>query len=147
MEEPKADFGIMSLPRNIRNRIFAPLLVKNDISDASGYKRKAFQHGRQILVADHTSRDDYQGIQGKVYLLATISKQQADKDWMMQPAVTRVSREIRSETLAMYYGANTLRTYVFETYRFDNAECRAMAQIDRVEEQKPDQELRDSFGQ
>lgn len=132
----------MDLPREIRNRIFAPLLIAHkshdkdcgDDIDQKSDNTAATRPGTGILIADHTTKSGEtvfsQGFSGYYSRQFTYVP---DEYWMAQPAITQVSREIRSETLPVYYGANPFQTYVFEASAVMNPECQDFVWLNLAE--------------
>lgn len=131
--ESKAHIGIMDLPREIRKRIFAPLFIVHEThqsdrpNDARQVKKStaASDGVKTILISDHSI--DGEGILADAWgaQRPSVTTFTLDKHWMAQPALTQVSRAIRSETLRVYYGANTFQGIVFENDQKRLRACKA----------------------
>ena len=102
MEAAKSRSSFMSLSPELRNRVYDLVMIPN--KDGAG----GVEHSRAICVqqavvyvydSDETD-DDNERIYGEVV-----------KRWRNQPAITRVSRQVRAETLPMYYGLNEFIAY------------------------------------
>lgn len=96
IEESKARTNFLSLSPELRNRIYELVLIPQDL-DETGYERGHRTENRAAIRLGY----HYNYSQG-----ATASQ----NAWALQPALTKVCRLIRKETLSVYYGANEFVT-------------------------------------
>lgn len=97
MDASHARANLPTLPAELRNRIYELVLAADDgieLEDGSF----------MIEIGDFLTGDEEEGL--TLYLSTPF--------WCTQPPLTRVSRQMRAETLPVYYGCNTFVTYVAE---------------------------------
>lgn len=98
MEQSKAHMSFMSLSPELRNYIYELTAMPANAGDGGVNGELAICVQRGMVEVDEVG--------SKRYMLHGF-----DTDWMKQPAITRVSRQVRAEALPMYYGANTFVAY------------------------------------
>lgn len=102
MPEPKTSTGLLTLPPELRNRIYEYVVRPGE--DEGGVT------GEQAICVHNAPN----------YCDATAATHHGRlTTWRVQPALTRVCRQTRNEALQIYYWANTFVDYVSGEYDFD----------------------------
>lgn len=106
MEASHARANLLSIPPEIRNRICMLVLVLGGpLTPSDG--EKGPEGIRMIEVAD----SEIMEWRGSDY---TEYHNYGTEAWLKQPPLTRVCKQLREETLPIYYGANTFLMHVWE---------------------------------
>lgn len=100
MAQSKRHISFLSLPPEQRNQIYELALVPQQKSQAGVDDSTAIYIGRPIT--GHRLIGSF-GDENERFQLT---------EWAKQPAITRVSRQLRMETLPMYYGLNEFFTKI-----------------------------------
>lgn len=101
LQATKKRTGFLSLAPEIRNQIYDLVLIKRN-------------NGSQIDESDSDESDDSSEHDGRI---ETIDVSEADmlrldtpSNWIEQPSLMRTCRQVRRETLPVYYGGNRLES-------------------------------------
>ena len=97
IEASKAKISFLSLPAELRNRIYEMVLIKG--------------RGEGAAAGDESIDVVWDGREG------VWSQKIGEQPWMRQPRLTAVCRQIRDETLPIYYGQNT---FELDVHAFDS---------------------------
>lgn len=119
MQASHARANFMTLPPELRNRIYELVLIANN-----GIERP--DGSFMIEIAD--TSEEFEWSLGD----DEIPSYYSTLAWCQQPFLTRVSRQIRSETLPIYYGANTFVAYVEKRGFFDQREKRPILSLENA---------------
>lgn len=91
--------SFMSLPREVRNIIYRLALVPQVPGEAGVPNSSGIRIDNMVNVNPKT---------GALWAW----RHSAQADWIRQPALTMVSRQIRQETIPLYYGMNKCVAYI-----------------------------------
>ncbi|KAK5120899.1 hypothetical protein LTR85_005966 [Meristemomyces frigidus] len=98
MEASKARVSFMSLSPELRNRIYELVVKPRKIGDGG-------VDGERAICVQDACIENYDDV-GDDLDYGNLTA------WRKQPAITKVSRQVRAETLPMYYGGNLLVAYL-----------------------------------
>lgn len=104
MEASQANANLLSLPPEIRNRICALVVTPQDDSHCT----RGPNGTRVIELADY-----YSPSESDSNTMELTNYHAGNEEWAIQPPLTRVCKQLREETLAMYY-ANTFLVVVWD---------------------------------
>ncbi|KAK3711207.1 hypothetical protein LTR37_009801 [Vermiconidia calcicola] len=119
-EPPVQTSGLFSLPAELRNEIYmlAGLIRPNTIpvTETAIHHIGQLRHAQKTYMADRSKKQRRALDQGNGgfdnYEDRETSTRREILPQTLQPALTRVCKQMRSETLPMFYGSNTFKLYI-----------------------------------
>lgn len=109
MEASKSKINFQTLSAELRNKIYELALTPTKEGEGGIKYRTAILIGPRYLpdtACEPCAKKDYDPVKGRYG-----DKHYVWHTWAKQPALTKVSRKLRQETLPIYYGANEFVTY------------------------------------